>query len=51
MTAWVQKYGTPLYITSVADYTADFQIPALRAGGVEPEGCHHRLGRRQQIGL
>jgi ribose transport system substrate-binding protein len=34
--AWVQKYGTPLYITSVADYTADFQVPALRAGGVSP---------------
>ena len=33
VTAWVQKYGTPLYITSVADYTADYQIPALRAGG------------------
>ena len=33
----MQKYGTPLYITSVADYTADYQIPALRAGGVEPE--------------
>ena len=38
MTAWVQKYGTPLYITSVADYTADYQIPALRAGGVDPDG-------------
>lgn len=37
VTAWVQKYGTPLYITSVADYTADFQIPALRAGGVSPD--------------
>ena len=37
VTAWVQKYGTPLYITSVADYTADFQIPALRAGGVDPK--------------
>jgi ribose transport system substrate-binding protein len=37
VTAWVQKYGTPLYITSVADYTADFQVPALRAGGVAPE--------------
>lgn len=32
--AWVQRYGPPLYITSVADYTADFQVPALRAGGV-----------------
>jgi ribose transport system substrate-binding protein len=37
VTAWVQKYGTPLYITSVADYTADFQIPTLRAGGVDPK--------------
>ncbi len=37
VTAWVQKFGTPLYITSVADYTADFQIPALRAGGVDPK--------------
>ena len=36
VTAWVQKYGTPLYITSVADYTADYQVPALRAGGVDP---------------
>lgn len=35
--AWVQKYGTPLYITSVADYTADYQIPALRVGGVDPD--------------
>jgi ribose transport system substrate-binding protein len=37
VTAWVQRYGTPLYITSVADYTADYQVPALRAGGVDPE--------------
>ena len=51
VTAWVQKYGTPLYITSVADYTADYQIPALRAGGVEPGRRHPGLGRRQQIGL
>ncbi len=36
VTAWVQKYGTPLYITSVADYTADYQIPPLRTGGVDP---------------
>ncbi|MGF1624701.1 MAG: substrate-binding domain-containing protein [Alphaproteobacteria bacterium] len=34
VTSWVQTYGTPLYITSVADYTADYQVPALRAGGV-----------------
>ncbi len=37
VTAWVQKYGVPLYITSVADYTADYQIPALSAGGVDPK--------------
>lgn len=36
VTSWVQKYGTPLYITSVADYTADFQVPPLRDGGVAP---------------
>lgn len=34
VTAWVQQYGTPLYITSVADYTADYQVPALRTGGL-----------------
>jgi ribose transport system substrate-binding protein len=33
--AWVQKYGTPIYITSVADFFVDFQAPALRAGGVD----------------
>jgi ribose transport system substrate-binding protein len=37
VTSWVQQYGVPLYITSVADYTADYQVPALRAGGVSPE--------------
>ena len=37
VTSWVQKYGVPLYITSVADYTADFQVPPLRAGGVNPK--------------
>ena len=36
VTAWVQKYGMPLYITAVADYTLQFQIPALNAGGVDP---------------
>jgi ribose transport system substrate-binding protein len=36
VTAWVQKYGLPLYITAVADYTTDYQVPALRTGGVDP---------------
>jgi ribose transport system substrate-binding protein len=36
VTAWVQKYRLPLYITSVADYTADYQVPPLRNGGVDP---------------
>ena len=35
--SWIQNYGTPLYITAVADYTLDFQVPALRSGGVDPE--------------
>jgi len=35
--SWIQKYGTPLYITAVADYTLDFQVPALRSAGVDPE--------------
>jgi ribose transport system substrate-binding protein len=35
--AWVQKYGLPIYITAVGDYIADFQAPALRAGGVDPK--------------
>ena len=34
--SWVQKYGTPLYVTAVADYTLDFQVPALRNAGVDP---------------
>ncbi len=37
VTSWVQKYGTPLYITAVADYTLDFQVPALRSAGVDPK--------------
>jgi ribose transport system substrate-binding protein len=36
VTSWVQKYGTPLYVTAVADYTLDFQVPALRSAGVDP---------------
>ena len=35
--SWVQRYGTPLYVTAVADYTLDFQVPALRNAGVDPE--------------
>jgi ribose transport system substrate-binding protein len=36
ITAWVQKYGVPLYVTSIADYMLDFQVPALHSGGVDP---------------
>ena len=35
--SWVQRYGTPLYVTAVADYTLDFQVPALRNAGVDPD--------------
>lgn len=34
--SWVQKYGTPLYITAIADYTLDYQVPSLKAGGADP---------------
>jgi ribose transport system substrate-binding protein len=34
--SWVQRYGTPLYVTAVADYTLDFQVPALRGADVAP---------------
>jgi ribose transport system substrate-binding protein len=34
MTGWVQRYGLPLYVTSVGDNDFDFAVPALRAGGV-----------------
>jgi ribose transport system substrate-binding protein len=34
--AWVQRYPKPLYITAVADYTLQFEVPALLAGHVDP---------------
>lgn len=34
VTGWMQTYGAPLYVTAVADYTLDFQVPALRSAGV-----------------
>lgn len=37
MTGWVQRYGLPLYVTSVGDNDFDFAVPALRAGGVPVE--------------
>ncbi len=36
-TSWVQRFGLPLYITSVGDNDLDFAVPALRASGVKPE--------------
>ena len=33
-TSWVQRFGTPLYITSVGDNDFDFAVPVLRTGGV-----------------
>jgi ribose transport system substrate-binding protein len=34
ITSWIQKYGTPLYVTAIADFTLDFQVPALKAVGL-----------------
>jgi len=35
-TSWVQRFGTPLYITSVGDNDFDFAVPVLRTGGIDP---------------
>jgi ribose transport system substrate-binding protein len=35
-TSWVQRFGLPLYITSVGDNDLDFAVPSLRASGVPP---------------
>ncbi len=36
-TSWVQRFGLPLYITSVGDNDLDFAVPSLRASGVSPD--------------
>jgi ribose transport system substrate-binding protein len=36
-TSWVQRFGLPLYVTSVGDNDLDFAVPALRAAGVKPD--------------
>jgi len=33
-TSWVQRFGLPLYATSVGDNDWDFAVPVLRQGGV-----------------
>jgi ribose transport system substrate-binding protein len=35
-TSWVQRFGLPLYGTSVGDNDWDFAVPVLRSGGVDP---------------
>jgi ribose transport system substrate-binding protein len=36
-TSWVQRFGLPLYATSVGDNDWDFAVPVLRAGGIDPD--------------
>jgi ribose transport system substrate-binding protein len=33
-TSWVQRFGLPLYATSVGDNDWDFAVPVLRSGGI-----------------
>lgn len=33
-TSWVQRFGLPLYVTSVGDNDFDFAVPALRSAGI-----------------
>ena len=35
-TSWIQRYGVPLYATSVGDNDWDFAVPVLRSAGVAP---------------
>lgn len=35
-TSWVQRFGLPLYATSVGDNDWDFAVPVLRQAGVDP---------------
>ncbi|MEO8758383.1 MAG: substrate-binding domain-containing protein [Devosia sp.] len=35
-TSWVQRFGLPLYATSVGDNDWDFAVPVLRQGGIDP---------------
>jgi ribose transport system substrate-binding protein len=35
-TSWVQRFGLPIYATSVGDNDWDFAVPTLRSGGVDP---------------
>lgn len=36
-TSWIQRFGTPMYITSVGDNDFDFAVPVLRTGGIKPD--------------
>jgi ribose transport system substrate-binding protein len=36
-TSWIQRFGLPLYGTSVGDNDWDFAVPVLRSGGVSPD--------------
>ena len=33
VTSWIQKYGPPFYVMTIADYYYDFMAPALKADG------------------
>jgi ribose transport system substrate-binding protein len=36
-TSWVQRFGLPIYGTSVGDNDWDFAVPVLRSGGVKTD--------------
>ena len=50
-TSWVQRFGLPLYATSVGDNDWDFAVPVLRSGGVDPARGEADRRRRQSFGL
>jgi ribose transport system substrate-binding protein len=42
--SYLKRYGTPLWIYSVTDFYLDSGVPALRSGGIPPEGDVSMIG-------
>ena len=50
-TSWVQRFGVPIYITSVGDNDLDFAVPPLRSAGVSAQPGQADRRRRQPLRL
>ena len=50
-TSWVQRFGVPLYATSVGDNDWDFAVPVLAVGRRRSGAGEAHRRRRQSVGL